>query len=97
MASSEAMVLYHFEGDQVHDFWLNQPKIILICTGNRVTGPVTSSRRPLSQGRTGQTPRFSGDAADLKSLGANCLLLWNRGILATAALPTCPASSSIQQ
>lgn len=36
-----------------------------------VTGPVTSLRRPLKQGRTGQTPWFSGDAADLKILGAN--------------------------
>jgi hypothetical protein len=25
-------LLYHFESDQVYDFWLIQPKIILICS-----------------------------------------------------------------
>jgi len=31
MGSDEPIkLLYHFESDQVYDFWLNQPKIILI-------------------------------------------------------------------
>jgi len=30
MGSDEPMLLYHFESDQVYDFWLNPPKIILI-------------------------------------------------------------------
>jgi len=30
MGSGEPMLLYHFGSDQVHDFWLIQPKIILI-------------------------------------------------------------------
>jgi len=31
MGSSEPIkLLYHFESDQVYDFWLIQPKIILI-------------------------------------------------------------------
>ena len=30
MGSNEPMLLDHFDSDQVYDFWLIQPKIILI-------------------------------------------------------------------
>jgi hypothetical protein len=40
MGSSEPIkLLYHFESDQVYDFWLIQPKIILIWCYSQIWHP----------------------------------------------------------